>query len=114
MINWGPAIGAIGLVIEIGGVFYLSRALFVNGIRRVYFVEDNIAKFSFLLRSACKILRIKQQNIRTTISNYNTVEWGQLSPEAKKIIYEPFLGFFLLLFGLIFQIGGLLISISKH
>ena len=106
----------IGLLLEIWGVYYLSRGLFINGIRRVYFYgEKKIKKFPFGLRLACWVLRINQQNIEEIISKGDSLAslWPQLTTELKKVVYEPFYGFLLLLGGLTFQIIGLILTFLR-
>ena len=102
-------LGVIGLLLEIFGVYYLSRGLFINGIRRVYYYGvREIRKFPFGLRLACKILRISKQNIEDIISEGIVPYWPELTPEVKKLAYEPFYGFLLLLAGLGFQIVAMI------
>lgn len=100
----------IGLLLEIWGAYYLSRGLFINAIRRIYFVEREIRKYPFGLRLACRVLKINQRNIENIILEDNVPEfWPQLTTEVKKVVYEPFYGFLLLLGGLFFQILALII-----
>lgn len=102
----------IGLLLEIWGAYYLSRGLFINAIRRIYFVEREIRKFPCGLRLACRVLKINQNNIENIILEDKVQGyWPELTPEVKKVIYEPVYGFLLLLGGLLFQILPLIINL---
>ncbi len=104
----------IGLLLEMWGAYYLSRGVFISAIRKIYFVEREIRKYPFGLRLACRILRINQSNIENIILENNIPEFfAQLTTEVKRVVYEPFYGFLLLLGGLLFQVLALIYLVLR-
>ena len=97
----------IGLILEIIGVYYLSKDLFILNIWNAS-TSVEWAKMPFVLKSWGYITGIwNRDKLDKILLDLSRAKSGL--QEFKHVLYRPFYGFALLLIGLIFQVIGQLL-----